>query len=1030
MNARIRALLWEELWVGGPIGAALLGVGLITNLAFRLQFHSGVNCWHKEQDMILFFTLGIPLVMGLLVILNTANTGHLSGGFSKRILRLPVDTWSTVASVLLARLFLVFVVGAASVGLCRLLFQNGPGIRAAFLIALVYLFIQVMDWSRGVTLAFVPLGLIGAVAFLAVRVGSVGQWTSALASEANVTPEFLTSFVLCAFVAYGASYVLVRQTRCGERLAVLNLPSTDDALPWMRDVRRKPFVSPLAAQIWYEQKRAGLFFPAMTALFWFVLMAIRWLVLYFSHDRSNSPLKWLERYMDPMWALEVFPFIALIFAAFAWLLKMNRSEAGKGRPYGFRQRLPLRKEQMAQARLLVSGMNLGICLAVITVISLVSFLFRDNEFCLQVIRSLMARGETDLREVAAMMLGMPITVGLFLWFLMCPSAVRVRWMFAVSGFCVFLAAVAVLSSHGDDLFGTVGVASTAFIFGFVVYYFVLGVCRFLTGWRRGLISKSSLLISVAIWALFTALFFPFALRGEDVWDWAVLLVSVTVAGTLASAYVNAVTAFAYREWEEGIISENPRQHTRDVGKRGIGRVAVALCGVVGFAFLAWMRWPAESRWEQARHAQGLPARVEELDGWYPAVPDGKNVANLYLKAWKAMENRGNEWKETERKSLAAGERVDDKILITGGAYLIEGQPIPEDVWAATKRYWEMVGRETAEELHAAAGLGLTESRYPVDLRHIWSVDLEHLSKLRAVARILALEALIASVEGRPDDAVAAVSDMVPLADSLKMEPVIISQLVRIAIIGIAAEAVENSVNRGSFSDEQLARFSEVLAKSLPPVEKERILDRALIAEETNIRFAVSPRYLLKMDTSLEKTPGGRVLYQALLPVLEFSDFTGFAQTLCGYKFERVRERAKTEAENRTGDVFYKEDDRWLKHVGVSGVMLAVVLPAIERTYESEWRVRMNLDMAVTGVAVERFRMAEGKLPERLEELAPKYLDEVPRDMYNEGKPISYRVDDDGGFVVYSWGRNERDDRGLMREEEKNKGCDDMGFRVK
>jgi len=42
-----------------------------------------------------------PLLLASLLVFNTANSGNLSGGFSRRILRLPTDTWSTVLVVLM-----------------------------------------------------------------------------------------------------------------------------------------------------------------------------------------------------------------------------------------------------------------------------------------------------------------------------------------------------------------------------------------------------------------------------------------------------------------------------------------------------------------------------------------------------------------------------------------------------------------------------------------------------------------------------------------------------------------------------------------------------------------------------------------------------------------------------------------------------------------------------------------------------------------------------------------------------------------
>lgn len=56
-------------------------------------------------------------------------------------------------------------------------------------------------------------------------------------------------------------------------------------------------------------------------------------------------------------------------------------------------------------------------------------------------------------------------------------------------------------------------------------------------------------------------------------------------------------------------------------------------------------------------------------------------------------------------------------------------------------------------------------------------------------------------------------------------------------------------------------------------------------------------------------------------------------------------------------------------------------------------------IARTAIAVGRFRAAMGRLPERLEELVPRWLNAIPTDPF-DGQPLRYRVTDKG-FRIYS-----------------------------
>jgi hypothetical protein len=64
------------------------------------------------------------------------------------------------------------------------------------------------------------------------------------------------------------------------------------------------------------------------------------------------------------------------------------------------------------------------------------------------------------------------------------------------------------------------------------------------------------------------------------------------------------------------------------------------------------------------------------------------------------------------------------------------------------------------------------------------------------------------------------------------------------------------------------------------------------------------------------------------------------------------------------------------------------------------------------VAVEQYRLAHGQtLPSRAGDVVPAYLDALPIDPFS-GKPLRF-VPEARGYVVYSFGRNRRDDGGQL-----------------
>ncbi|MDB6076516.1 MAG: hypothetical protein JWO82_263 [Akkermansiaceae bacterium] len=92
------------------------------------------------------------------------------------------------------------------------------------------------------------------------------------------------------------------------------------------------------------------------------------------------------------------------------------------------------------------------------------------------------------------------------------------------------------------------------------------------------------------------------------------------------------------------------------------------------------------------------------------------------------------------------------------------------------------------------------------------------------------------------------------------------------------------------------------------------------------------------------------------------------------------------------------------------------------TPEPPWRsISLAARMALTGqaglgllrsgIAVERYRLKHGHVPETLDRLVPEFLPAVPEDPFS-GKPLRYRVKSDGSPWIWSYGINAVDDEGV------------------
>jgi len=246
MNSKTRALLWEEIRVGGSIAAACTAVGMVVLVAPCLPwvFDTATRVlWRQVDSFNLMVALGVPLLTSMLLVLNAANSGHLTGGFSRRLMRLPVHTWSSVLIVLTTRLFESLAVSGIMSSVCWALFRHGPGIRTVFFLAGMYLLIQVLSWARNVVPLLALLAIPAAFGVLLGRLGSVETWKDAALSTDGLTSGFLIYGAVYLVAAYAVSFVLVSMARRGDRFLALSAPSLDAVLHRSSAIRRKAFAT-------------------------------------------------------------------------------------------------------------------------------------------------------------------------------------------------------------------------------------------------------------------------------------------------------------------------------------------------------------------------------------------------------------------------------------------------------------------------------------------------------------------------------------------------------------------------------------------------------------------------------------------------------------------------------------------------------------------------------------------------------------------------------------------------------------------
>jgi hypothetical protein len=105
-------------------------------------------------------------------------------------------------------------------------------------------------------------------------------------------------------------------------------------------------------------------------------------------------------------------------------------------------------------------------------------------------------------------------------------------------------------------------------------------------------------------------------------------------------------------------------------------------------------------------------------------------------------------------------------------------------------------------------------------------------------------------------------------------------------------------------------------------------------------------------------------------------------------------------------------DQTLRYPSPYTFLAATAQPNLLKALQTVARNQTLVNEARIACALERFRLAEGQYPASLNLLVPRFIDELPHDLIG-GQALKFRRTDNGGFLLYSVGWDEKDDGGTV-----------------
>jgi len=416
-------------------------------------------------------------------------------------------------------------------------------------------------------------------------------------------------------------------------------------------------------------------------------------------------------------------------------------------------------------------------------------------------------------------------------------------------------------------------------------------------------------------------------------------------------------------------------------------------------------------------------RLTEIEAKRPAIPDEENSSVQMARSRQARPAKWLIWYFPPNTPGA------DLVLADPEGFSQRLEDVPPQVRLDAEQE-RVLGSEMKRGAAAVADarrlIDLPRGRHPI----VWKKDyvsslIPNTQQSRDVVAILRYDVLLRCQDGDLDGAMQSVRASFNSSLALRDEPFAVSQLVRIACRKITLNALERVLAQGEPSAKELEEFQRVLEED----EKENPFLLAMRAERGMI------------DGFLEVVQRGDMTHAELRDALGGLSNYSAGANWAGTNLETLALRGTARHEravmlrrlNRMVEIAQlppreqgREVDAWLAQVQQGSSLEVKVLSPVKKIHGATRRSHADMRCAIVMLAVERFRRANQRWPDHLEELTPHYLNAVPVDPF-KGGPIRY-VKRDDGVTIYSVGPDEEDNGGNVDGKSLAAGYD-WGFRL-
>ena len=388
--------------------------------------------------------------------------------------------------------------------------------------------------------------------------------------------------------------------------------------------------------------------------------------------------------------------------------------------------------------------------------------------------------------------------------------------------------------------------------------------------------------------------------------------------------------------------------------------------------------------------------MEPSDVIPPEVPDTENAALLYESATLLL-----------KAQPAAGENLLEDLGDISDKFIKESLDSDK-----LDEFKQLIGQDVVTQALSiiAQGTQRDSCRFDLDYDDGLNTLLPHLSGLRNFTRILCAKAYLEAKTGNPDTAWDLLLTQLKFADALRTEPVLVSKVVRIAMIRLSCDTITKLCEIAPPNAQQSSDIQSLLKDldDIRPLIHSIDAERLLIGEWL---FNLSKDEMYKANLQHSDEDDAGLLHKLIIFGITFKPlFLADHAAYMRYMHEGARFAERPYSPDEA-EALEKELQK-KRHIVTS--MLA---PALFRVKEIHFQMTAQLRIARAGLALLQYKQANNALPATLDALKLQNIN----DPFSDGL-LLYKTEEQG-FVLYSVGPDQKDNDGSPRKKRQEKDWD-------